>query len=761
MRYHIGCTGWRNVPWKNEFYPPELDPKDYLAYYASVFDFVELNFSNTAIGFNNQNYENDRLLRKESATRETNKNNIINNQYAAATYSILTRIARKWSSCTPYDFHFSIRIPRTMLFDNNNNNSKDSKITLGCTDSSLLPPRTDNNNSYLGKFLESLAPIEEKVLAVTMDVPPFLTLARGREWLEATLNTCTYHGYSAAFQFHHTSWFQDLTYNILKRHGGSIIWPYNNIDQPSPYIINISDFLYFRWTNNQAYLNRIDTRNTPNNSSNDNDNGNIIDRPEDTKKYRFSRFIENVKLKLQEERSIESMIIVADNPIQANAILDLLDLPRKTPNMASISAATIDTPHHIFREEIEEPRRSNSLDVNAIAANQKRKIVCVDLNAFYPSCEELRNSSLKGMPHAVIMTDQREGNITKGVVSSCSYEARKYGVKSAMALSRARSLCPHLILLPVDIPYYSKVSEQVMSVLEPFADILEQASIDEAFLDCTNKIKIVDEAISDHEELQVLEQYGMSIKKAIKEKCGGLLCSVGIAPTKSAAKMASDYKKPDGLTVVSSVQIKEFLEPLEVNRVSGIGPKTEQALKELGIITLGQLAKTDVQKLKERFGKNGYWMWRVANGIDDDPVSPRGNHVSISTESTLELFTNDKKEIRSLLHMLVGEIYQKAARYGYSFRTVGIKLVRTDFSIESRETTFAESQYNENSITSSIDPLLEKFDISDNNKQQPAIRKVGLKLSHLSRRERETDGDRLKVKAGNATTLQKSLLDYL
>ncbi|HZB00297.1 MAG TPA: DNA polymerase IV, partial [Nitrososphaera sp.] len=270
------------------------------------------------------------------------------------------------------------------------------------------------------------------------------------------------------------------------------------------------------------------------------------------------------------------------------------------------------------------------------------------MNAFYPSCEELRDPSLKGKAHAVIMTDEKTGEIMKGAVSSCSYEARRYGVSSAMSLSKAKSLCPDLILHPVDIPYYRGISEQVMNAIQEYADTLEQASIDEAFLDCTTRI-----------QSESPETYAGKIKKTIKDKCGGLSCSIGLTSTKSAAKIASDFEKPDGLTVVYPTKLKKFLAPLDVGTVAGIGPKTQMALKELGIDTLGQLAKADVQKLKERFGKNGYWMWKVANGTDDEIVAPRTDNVSLSTENTLAIYTRDKEKIHGHLDELVDDIYQR------------------------------------------------------------------------------------------------------
>ncbi len=363
-----------------------------------------------------------------------------------------------------------------------------------------------------------------------------------------------------------------------------------------------------------------------------------------------------------------------------------------------------------------------------------RVVICVDLNSFYPSCEELRDPTLKRKLHAVIMTDQKE-DITKGVVSSCSYEARKHGVTSAMSLSRAQSLCPDLVLRPVDRGYYSKISHKVMSGLEEFADVLEQASIDEAFLDCTLKVGS-----------NKPEDYGKKIKESIKDRCG-LLCSVGVTSTKATAKIACDYLKPDGLTVVYPDSLAAFLEPLQVSRVAGIGPKTQEALRRLRIETLGHLATADYQKLIEQFGKNGYWMWNVANGKDNELVVPREDHISLSTEYTLGNFTRDKIKVGTFLNELVDEIYQRAKKQEYLFKTIGVKIVRTDFTIESRETTFQYFQNSKEIISGVIENLVDKFAFTHD---KPAIRKVGLKISHLIR---ETEIRK--------NAVQKTLLDYL
>jgi DNA polymerase IV (archaeal DinB-like DNA polymerase) len=383
-----------------------------------------------------------------------------------------------------------------------------------------------------------------------------------------------------------------------------------------------------------------------------------------------------------------------------------------------------------------------------------KAILHVDINSFYSSCEEIKDPSLKGKPHAVIMTPQDNNSITKGAVTTCSYEAKKLGIKSAMPLYKALELCPNLILHSVDKKFYEKISNEVMKILEDYADIFEQASIDEAYLDCTIKISNIN---------ITMEEYAQEIKKSIKEKCGGLSTSIGIAPTKSAAKIASDYQKPDGLTILHFNALKDFLSRLDVETISGIGIKTQKILKEqMNIKTIGQLSNTDVQLLIERFGKKiGTWMWQVANGLDNEPVLPRENHISLSNECTLEFVTADKEIIKQALYELIDELYERIKNNKYQFRTVGIKLMRTDFSIETREKSYIKYQSEKKSIESIIEEILDKFNLEDNNLIVPSkkikntkflpIRKVGLKVSNLTAIEKSSKDTEYK---------QKTLLDY-
>jgi len=398
-----------------------------------------------------------------------------------------------------------------------------------------------------------------------------------------------------------------------------------------------------------------------------------------------------------------------------------------------------------------------------------KAIFHIDINSFYSSCEEIRNPSLKGKPHAVIMTPQVNTNkITKGAVATCSYEAKKLGIKSAMPLYKALEICPDLILNAVDKKFYEKISNQVMNILEEYADILEQASIDEAYLDCTNKIS------TSYNIHITVEEYALKIKKTIKEKCSGLLTSIGIAPTKSIAKIASDYQKPDGLTIVPFDEISNFLNPLDVERISGIGKKTQKILKEeMKIKTIGDLANTDVQILIERFGKKiGTWMWQVANGKDNEPVLPREKHSSLSNETTLEFVTNDKEIIKKYLYELIDELFERIKNNKYQFRTVGIKLMKTDFSIETKEKSYNNYQSERKRIESLIEELLNKFILVDststtttstttaNNpkstnttKQILPIRKVGLRVSNLITIEKSNNSNDSKY-------IQKKILDY-
>ena len=678
MKYYVGCSGWAYSSW-SEFYPRTLNLDDYLAYYSRVFNFVEIDLDK----FDQQQSKIHKPQRQqqqqekrtdehgnsmEDLKNSSNNNSSYNNQensadnvinYDSAPVVLPDReIIKKWSEVTPSDFRFSLKLPIALT----------------------------NKIDRVGNFLEELAPLEEKILSIRIH-QSILTLKEGRQWLEELLGICTYHGYSAAVEFDHYSWYQDLTYHILKKHNAALIW--SDIEGHTRhyyYPAVTADFVYLRINKNERkWVQKIKEEEKR--------------QSKEVAEHETKHEIRS-KQNYYGEAGLEFAIIVVDTPPEVNKVLNLLSLPQRNYG------------HNQWIGRI---------------------ILCVDLNAFFPSCEELRDPSLIGKPHAVIMTDQNKGSITKGAVASCSYEARRYGVKSAMSLSKAQELYPDLILNPVDIPYYREISDKVMRILEEYADSLEQSSIDEAYLDCTLKIN--------SNPSVTIEDYALQIKKSINEQCR-LLTSIGVANTKSVAKIASDFRKPDGLTIVSPDRLSQFLQKMSVDAISGIGTKTRRILREeFGIETIGHLASQDVQRLIERFGKrHGLWMWQVANGRDNEAVIPREDNISISSEQTLYPFTRDKEKLLKFLNELVEEVYRRASRKGYEFRTVGIKIVKSDFSIETRETSYSGYQNRQESIAAVIESLLDKFSfLNPKDSTLPidanglTVRKVGIKLSNLAR----------------------------
>jgi DNA polymerase IV (DinB-like DNA polymerase) len=678
LKYYVGCSGWAYSSWA-EFYPRTLNLDDYLAYYSRVFNFVEIDldkFDQQQGKIHKPQRQQQQQERRtdghgnsmEDLKNSSNNNSSYNNQensadnvinYDSAPVVLPDReIIKKWSEITPSDFRFSLKLPIALT----------------------------NKIDRVGNFLEELAPLDEKILSIRIH-QSILTLKEGRQWLEELLGICTYHGYSAAVEFDHYSWYQDLTYHILKKHNAALIWSDIEGHRRHYYYPAVTaDFVYLRINKNERkWVQKIKEEEKR--------------QSKEVAEHETKHEIRS-KQNYYGEAGLEFAIIVVDTPPEVNKILNLLSLPQRNYG------------HNQWIGRI---------------------ILCVDLNAFFPSCEELRDPSLIGKPHAVIMTDQNKGSITKGAVASCSYEARRYGVKSAMSLSKAQELYPDLILNPVDIPYYREISDKVMRILEEYADSLEQSSIDEAYLDCTLKIN--------SNPSVTIEDYALQIKKSINEQCR-LLTSIGIANTKSVAKIASDFKKPDGLTIVSPDRLSDFLQKMSVDAISGIGTKTRRILREeFGIETIGHLASRDVQRLIERFGKrHGLWMWQVANGRDNEAVIPREDNISISSEQTLYPFTRDKEKLLKYLNELAEEVYRRASRKGYEFRTVGIKIVKSDFSIETRETSYSGYQNRQESIAAVIESLLDKFSfLNPKDSTLPidanglTVRKVGIKLSNLAR----------------------------
>src|SRR5438034_8954157 len=303
-----------------------------------------------------------------------------------------------------------------------------------------------------------------------------------------------------------------------------------------------------------------------------------------------------------------------------------------------------------------------------------RIILHCDLDAFYPSCEIKRNPSLAGRP-LIVGADPKAGH-GRGVVMSCSYEARKFGVRSGMPISQAYKLCPQGVYVRPDFEFYGEVSDRVMSLLRKFADKFEQTSIDEVYPDVGDRCGSFDEAIDLARKLKI------ELKNV-----EGLTVSVGVAPNKSIAKMASDMNKPDGLTAVKPDDVKAVREPLSVNKISGVGKKTTEFLQEHGVETIGQLRQIPAKKLTDWFGKGGVWLWGIANGREETPVEERPLRKSISVEQTFERDIQNKGVVKEALESLVLEVHERLLAERLLFRTVGIKVRFEGFQTFTREKT--------------------------------------------------------------------------
>ncbi len=316
----------------------------------------------------------------------------------------------------------------------------------------------------------------------------------------------------------------------------------------------------------------------------------------------------------------------------------------------------------------------------------------------------------------VVGADPKSGR-GRGVVTSCSYEARKFGVRSGMPISQAYKLCPPPtgIYVRPDFRLYGETSERVMSILRGFADKFEQTSIDEAFLDVSDRCKTFDDG----------RELALKMKEQVMAK-EGLTTSIGVAPNKSIAKMASEMEKPDGLTVVRPEKVKEFLTPLPVEKISGVGKKTTQFLHGVEIETIGQLSQVPAKKLTDWFGKGGVWLWAIASGLEETPVEERPLRKSISVEQTFEHDVRNRALAREALDALEDEVHERLLNEGLMFRTVGIKVRFEGFATFTRERTHTGYADDTGVISEYVKTLFREFE-----RDPRKIRLVGVRLSDL------------------------------
>ncbi len=349
-----------------------------------------------------------------------------------------------------------------------------------------------------------------------------------------------------------------------------------------------------------------------------------------------------------------------------------------------------------------------------------RVIIHVDMDHFYSAVEEREHPEYKGKP-VIVGADPKEGK-GRGVVSTCNYEARKFGVRSSMPISRAWKRCPDAIYLQPDFKLYKKVSSKIMAILRKYADKLQRWGLDEAFLDISSRVRDFEEA----------KKIAEAIKQEIYDK-EGLTCSVGVGSNKLVAKIASDFDKPDGLTVVEEEAVQDFLAPLSVRKLLWIGKKTERKLNKMGIKTIGDLASYDVSVLTEKFGVMGTQYHLMARGIDESEVAEREEVKSVGREITFDEDTSDSDLILETLDKLSETAYREVVRLKMLFKTVTVKVRFENFETHTHGKTLPFFTDRLQDLQKTARKLAEKY-LHQNRK----IRLIGVRASTLISHEEQT-----------------------
>lgn len=334
------------------------------------------------------------------------------------------------------------------------------------------------------------------------------------------------------------------------------------------------------------------------------------------------------------------------------------------------------------------------------------------MDAFFAAIELGRHPELGGQP---LVVGGRGDPRQRGVVSTASYQARKFGIRSGMALRTARRLCPDAVFLPVDFKEYEKVSARIKAILNEFSPIVEDAGIDEAYLDISG-----------------VEKSAESMAREIKDRIRAetrLTCSIGVGPNKLIAKLASDMKKPDGLTVIDEADVPSRIWPLTAGNLLGVGAKTEARLRGRGIRTIGDLAAASLESLVSQFGESrGRYLHEAAHGIDERPLVTRWEPKSCGHQGTFQRDVTDRPIIAARLIELARKAVEGMRRDGYITRTVTVKVRFKDFETHTREETLAEPTESLDSITRAAFDCLNRLEL------KKPVRLLGIRLGDLHKR---------------------------
>jgi len=345
-----------------------------------------------------------------------------------------------------------------------------------------------------------------------------------------------------------------------------------------------------------------------------------------------------------------------------------------------------------------------------------RFILHCDLDCFFAAVEERDNPEYQGKP-VIIGADPKKGK-GRGVVSTCNYEARKFGLHSALPISKAYRLCPQGIYLSPNFKKYQKASKEVMAIIRNHSSAFQQVGLDEAYID-------VSEICSNFNQVHDLAK---SIQIDIFQKVG-ITLSIGCATTKSIAKIASDYNKPNGITIVKPESMNDFLKDLDITRIPGIGKKSKVYYNKKGINVIGDIINTPLYVMVEKFGKSGEWVWKIANGLDKREVKEfHEDRKSISKERTFYEDTDDLKEILSKLEDINERIHNIINKHNIYYRTITLKVRLEGFLTYTRSRSVSYPIQDKNKVLKVVIDLMQEF-----FKIKKKVRLVGIKLSNLSK----------------------------
>ncbi|MFP4473092.1 MAG: DNA polymerase IV [Candidatus Omnitrophota bacterium] len=342
-----------------------------------------------------------------------------------------------------------------------------------------------------------------------------------------------------------------------------------------------------------------------------------------------------------------------------------------------------------------------------------RIIFHLDLDAFFASVEQRDNLSLRGKP--VIVGADPKGGKGRGVVATCSYEARAFGIHSAMPISQAYKRCPQGVYVQPDGERYREASRQVFTIMEEFSPDVEPVSCDEAFLDMSGSCQ----------HFGTPRQAAEELRGRIRERTG-LTASVGIAPNKFVAKIASDYDKPDGCLEVTAQNILGFLHPLPIEKLWGVGPATANVLHRMGLLTIGDIARQDVRSLQQKLGVHGAHLYALANGIDERSVETDDEVKSVSHEETFDQDEADQRVIMDTLLHLSEKVSRRMRRYGLQGRTLTLKVRLPGFRTYSHAARFPER-------TNYADRIFKQARriYVDHYSREEAVRLVGIRMTNF------------------------------